>query len=145
MPSPNDERGNEFRIDGKQLDAAAACDGREQARRDGDEAGRGLERVNHRADCDFARRNRHEDGGRQQDDAPVEALRAERRERRRDAEHADDFECEHDERRVDDGHVVAEVGEQQHGSEREIFRIQKIACLSAKNWLLGVQFRSELL
>lgn len=104
----DDERGDEFRGRREQLETAAARDGREQPREHRYDADRRLEGVDHRLDRDLSCGDRHEDRRREQDDAPVEPVAAERRERRAEPEH---LEREHDARRVDHCHVVADERE----------------------------------
>lgn len=120
----DDERGDELGGRREQLQPAAAGDGREQSREHSEDADGRLKRVNHRLERDLSRGNRHEDRRCEQDDAPVESVAAERRERRVESEY---LEAEHDARRVDHRHVVADEREQQHGAECDVFRSQRIA------------------
>ena len=117
----DDEGGDHVRGIFQQIDPAASRQRRQQPCDDGDDASLAAEGVNHGVDGDGAIGDGHQDGSREDDDAPVDALSAQRIERRRQPQH---LQQEHYTCGVDHGHIVAQVTEQQDGDDGDIFYIQ---------------------
>ena len=118
----DDEGGDDVRIVLQQLDAAAARHCREDAADDSGDAERALEGVDHVGNGHVSCRDGHEDGGKEEHDAPVQSVGGQEVEHRRQAQELQD---EHDEDGIGDRAVVTDDAEREDHEQHEIFRIHK--------------------